>query len=298
MLVHSADPQQLISSQRDTVDMQLLASGITLRLRGNCTTSGLEDVHHTDICIKIPHDKNKSLARKEYEENQEGFSIPDFNALRRKYPDRQKYKCLHDTLDEIEGKDIIEFFRIDVIRERNIIKIPNELVGLRDDQAFYGELLYDRVRYVIDNEESDDIFIINPHCELELEALRKPCPWNDVPGSENYICRNLSEDDVIRCIDWFKNLLMDEVAPGKFVETEHGKAERGFDALMHFASDIITEQKEALSFKGKLKSVFTRMASAITDRQRDVVVVLVKPDDLSQKEKPVVLRSPRPPSHD
>lgn len=293
MLVHSAKPQQLIASQRDTADLDLLAQGKTLRLRANCKTGNLQEISRSDICIKIPYDKKGGLARREYEADQESFFAPDFYALREKYPDRAAHRELHETLDAIEGQELLEFFRVDVIRERHIVKVPNEAVGLREDQAFYGELLYDRIRYVIDQDDTDEVWILNPHCELELEPLRKVCPWNDVPNAEEYICKNISESEKIRCIEWFKNLMMDEAAPGQFFETSHGKAERGFHALMQFASDVL-QQADAMP-KGKLREVFKNVASGIAASATPVRVVIIKPEEMPEDETPVALH-PLPPS--
>jgi hypothetical protein len=179
------------------------------------------------------------------------------------------------------------------MRERHIIKIPNDSVRLRDDQAFYGELIYDRIRYVIDDEGMDEPIVLNPHCELELEPLNKQCAWNVVPNGDAYICKNLAQEDRIRCLHWFRDFVMNDNARGHFVETFKGKAERGFEALMAYA-DFIERHPQILD--GKLKSLFNHRASGAALNQ-DSPLVIARPADISQSDHPVALRPPpQPPS--
>jgi len=296
MLVHSSEAQHLITSQRDTPDFKLLQNGTTLRLRGTGEGSDINAIKRSDICMKIPHDKNGGLARKEYEEIQNNFFNTDLDVLRNKYPDRSQHPELHDTLDMIAHEKLEEFFRIDVIRERHIIKIPNELVGLRDDQAFYGELLYDRVRYVIDHEGLGEPIVINPHCELELEPLNKVCAWNHQPGHEKYTCRNLTQQDKIRCLDAFSDMILQDAARGHLFETKSGKAERGFDALTAFAAQLIKNGDQiADHLEDKLSHLFAKISSGAIEEKDIIVIVIVKPEDIENEDRPVALH-PRPPS--
>lgn len=293
MLVHSAPSRHLITSQRDTEGLELLKHGVTLRLRTTCTDSKLDKVGATDICVKIPHDKAGGLAREEYEAEQKDFLIPDPAALRAKYPPSDPQNAgLHKFLDMTNGKNLIEYFRIDVMRERHIIKIPNKAVGLRDDQAFYGELLYDRIRYVIDDEGMDEPIVLNPHCELELEPLNKQCIWNTVPNGDAYICKNLTQEDKINCLHWFRDFVMNDNARGHFVQTFKGKAERGFEVLMSYA-DFIERHPQLLNEK-KMKSLFNHRSSA-ADQNQDTLLVIARPEDISQSDHPVALRPPPQP---
>ena len=292
MLLHSAPSRQLITSQRDTEDLALLSHGVTLRMRSTCTDSNLNQVGAVDICVKIPHDKEGGLAREEFETEQEGFFTPAPEKLRTKYPqDNPQNARLHEFLDMVDGKELIEYFRIDVIRERHVIRIPNKLVGLRDDQAFYGELLYDRIRYVIDDEGMEESIVLNPHCELELEPLNKECAWNNVPNGASYVCKNLSKEDKINCLHWFRDFVMNDKAHGHFVETFRGKAERGFDALFSYA-DYIAKHPQILD--KKLTTIF-RHNIAQPEKIKVAPLVITKPEIISQGDQPVALR-PRPPS--
>lgn len=293
--VHSTpSSRQLITSQRDTENLDLLAHGVTARLRTTSLDGTLDNHGGTDICIKIPLDKDGGLAREEFEAEQADFCAPDATALRRKYPSGTPENAqLHRFLDLVEGKELIEYFRIDVIRERHIIKIPNNECGLRADQAFYGELLYDRVRYVIDEEGMAEPIILNPHCELELEALNKPCAWNHVPNGESYVCKNLTKEDKIRALNWFRDLVLtDGRMKGHFVETFKGKAERGFDALFSYA-DFIAHKPQLMD--GKIRAIFNHR-TALQEKSASPLVI-ARPGDIALADTPVAVRPPRPPSN-
>ena len=229
---HSGETQ-LLTSQRDTRDRVLLQMGGSLRTRASIVWTPQPTIKKADVCIKVrrPTDAAGSMMRSEFERRTDDFFGNDLRVLTEKYnPGDAANSDLYRTLSAIGDQPLFEHFRVDTLRNRYVIHIPNEDIGLSADQNFYGELLLDRVRYVMDLPQVNATIVFNPHCELEFEALMKPCDYNPTKESHRMYCQNLSEADVISGMSYAASII-DAVGGRRLITTDLGKAERGVQAL-------------------------------------------------------------------
>jgi len=172
--------RQLLSRQFDTADMLLNKHGKSIRKRGNCQNNDISTVTTPDVCVKAGKsiDDSNAVRRGEYEARTQSFEDNNFDALRTKYS-RDKYPELYEVLDIIDQNGVQEHFRIDCMRSRYLIEIPESEHGIKG-KRFIAELETDRVVFVTNDVTlHNNPIVIGLDLEVESEMLTKPCAYND-----------------------------------------------------------------------------------------------------------------------
>lgn len=247
----------LLTRQLDTPDKALLKSGTTLRIRGNCPDGHLENMNNTDICVKLgkSQDESGAVRRGEYETPIKDFEHITIKPLLDKYP-KQDHPELHAALDGIKAKDLREFFRIDCIRNRYVIEVPEAEHGLAGKRVA-AELIMDDVAFVLDIPGLKRPLVYHQDLEIECEILRKPCSYDSSPEAKNYVSSPMTRaeaDQAMSCI----RAKIQEASGNILIPNTVSKAERGFTNLDEALEELksIVEVNNALPRKSEVEPAF------------------------------------------
>lgn len=228
----TAKNKQLQTRQLDTPDRALLAKGKTLRIRGECVNGDLSRVSEADICVKDDKTTTASGAvkRNEYEARIRSFETATLRPLLEKYP-KKDYADLHETLRSLRVRDLREYFRIDCIRNRYVIELPEEITGIKG-KRFIGELIMDDVAFMMDLQGRAEPLVYHHDLEVECEVLFKPCSYDANPeAAKNFVSSpDLTREEVDMGLRALKNLLR-TASGNRLTYNVDSKAERGFSAL-------------------------------------------------------------------
>ncbi len=232
-----AKNNHLLTWQLDTPDMRLLKDGDTLRIRGECAENSLQKISTSDICLKTGKKKDESgaLRRGEYESRIKDFRKITVGTLLTKYPKKQ-YPEVHAALKKIKNRDLVEFFRIDCIRNRYLIEMPESETGIAGKKAF-AELILDSVAFVLDVPDLKRPLVFHYDMEVECEMMFKACAYDKSPDAHKHISSPMTRAETDRAMSAVKRHIL-AAAPGKLEENYDSKAERGFGALARLASAL------------------------------------------------------------
>lgn len=230
-LERSAQTKALISRQLDVPDRRLEKCGVTLRSRGECDGTDLHTIKHPDLCLKLGANidpDSAALCRREFETAAGNFKRPGINALRKAFPRRDTPE-VHDALAGIQGEDLREFFQIQCKRQRILIEIPERLTGIKGKRVI-GELQLDESLFVVPIKGPQEYVIIGRDLEVEMELMKKPCPYDRSPEAKNLVCSKLTPDEEITAMIVARELIQ-QAAGGVLRHNGISKADRGFDYL-------------------------------------------------------------------
>jgi hypothetical protein len=232
-IVSESHDRHLLTRQLETPNRSIYdRNRASVRIRGECTDNDLDHIVSSDICIKQDRETGESgeLHRGEYEEGISSFSEPDFKAVLRKYPKNQ-YPELHEILDGISAGNLREYFRIDCIRNRYLIEIPESETGLKDKRCV-AELIHDDVAFVFDPPGLDEPFVFHYDMEAECEIMLKPCGYDPNPEAHKYVSSPMTETELNQAMKVIKGHILAGAPPGALVENRDSKARRGFRAFI------------------------------------------------------------------
>lgn len=228
----SAKNKQLQTRQLDTLDRAMQKIGKTLRVRGECTDGNLNKVMEADICLKDEKTMTAAGAvkRNEYEARIRSFETATLRPLLEKYP-KEDYPDLHKTLHNVRVRELREHFRIDCIRNRYVIELPEELTGIKG-KKFFAELILDDVAFVMDLEGRKEPLVYHHDLEVECEVLFKPCSYDANPEAAKAFVssQDLTQAEVDQGMRVIKALL-DKASGNRLAPNQDSKAERGFNEL-------------------------------------------------------------------
>jgi hypothetical protein len=206
--------------------------GKTLRIRGECVNGDLTKVDQADICLKDNKTTTESGAvkRNEYEARIRSFETATLRPLLEKYP-KAEYPDLHKTLHNVRVRDLREHFRIDCIRNRYIIELPEEVTGIKG-KRFAAELILDDVAFVMDLQGRAEPLVFHHDLEVECEVLFKPCSYDANPEAAKAFVSSpdLTKEEVDMGLHAIKTLLK-KASEDRLAYNTESKAERGFTAL-------------------------------------------------------------------
>lgn len=247
--IHSANKNyHLLTRQLDTGDRALGQKGTSLRLRGNCLNGDLNHVLSSDICLKTgkTQDASGAIRRGEYEARTNSFNVPDIDALKKQFP-ADEFPELHEALEGLSDGDLREFFRIDDIRHRFVVELPESVTKLKG-KRYVSELILDDVMFVLDVPGLDEPLFLGRDLEIEAETLFKPCSYDNNPEAAKNISSKMSRKQTDRAM----RAMLKEIRKAAGLPLELNvlsKAERGFIALdqtMNVLQDFIRQyQKDA-----------------------------------------------------
>lgn len=229
--------KQLLSRQLDVAERTLASEGTSIRIRGDCVGGDLHRVSYQDICLKTgkTRDESGAIRRGEYEAPVASFNTVDLDALQRKYP-TEDYPELHQKLEGIAPEALREFFRIDCIRNRFIIELPEAVTGLVG-RRYVAELILDDVAFVLDVPGFDEPIPFARDYEIESESLFKPCTYDANPEAARYVSSPLNQAEANQAMAAMKREIRS--AAGLPLEiNEMSKAERGFISYDRFMQAI------------------------------------------------------------
>lgn len=265
----------LLTRQLDTPDMALYKKGVTLRIRGNCPDGNIKSVTSADICVKFGNtqDASGALRRKEFEARIDDFGRIDLAPLRAKYP-KKDYPELHEALKGIRADHLVEFHRPDVLRNRYLVEVPEEITGLKG-KKFFVELLLDEVSFVFDPKPQKSRDKTNPkegpivyHVDLEVETevMFKVCAYDNNPEAKNYVSSPMTKDELNQAMSALQQHLQDSTG-GILKVNKYSKAERGFYHFQKMYEELkdYVEMNTRLSHKGRVQSAFTIKANPDND---------------------------------
>lgn len=227
----------LQTRQLDTANRDMLQKGITLRIRGECENSNLNRVAEADICVKIEKKgvsavtaASDALDRSEFEAKIRSFETATLLPLLKKYP-KDEHPELHKALRGIKARDLWEHFRIDCIRNRYVVELPESVTGFKD-KKFFAELIMDDVAFVMDIEGRDEPLVIARDLEVECEVLFKPCDYDADPERAKAFVSSpeLTDAQIDHGLSIMRALLND-ASGHKLTANKRSKAQRGFEAL-------------------------------------------------------------------
>jgi hypothetical protein len=228
----SARNKQLQTRQLDTIDRAMLKKGKTLRVRGECTDGDLNKVLEADICLKDEKTMTAAGAvkRNEYEARIRSFETATLRPLLEKYS-KDEHPDLHKTLHSLRVRELREHFRIDCIRNRYVIELPEAVTGIKD-KRFVAELILDDVAFVMDLPGRRDPLVYHHDLEVECEVLFKPCSYDANPEAAREFVSDpgLTSDEVDQGMRAIKRLL-DHASGHRLDPNQDSKAERGFNEL-------------------------------------------------------------------
>lgn len=273
MIRLAAPVKALQTRQLDTVGRDLLKKGITLRVRGECTGDDLNKVESADICLKEDKSTTASgaLKRNEFEARIRSFETATLLPLLKKYA-KDEYPELHKTLNGMPVRKLMEHFRIDCLRRRMLVELPEDVTGL-PGKRFVGELILDDVAYVMDVDGRHEPLVIARDLEVECEAMFKVCAYDANPEAAKAFVSSpdLTQSEVDHCMKLVGQLL-DQASAGRLVANEDSKAERGFTALDKALVTLAPYLKEAAQPAAhgdkRIRNVFT-VAAAGQDNSAD-----------------------------
>lgn len=229
------EPNHLLSRQLDTANKTLLKQGHTLRVRGTCQEGNLDNVVMPDICLKTgkTSDSSGALRRGEYETRIKDFENIDIKALLDRYP-KEKYPEVHQALENAGQQDIKELFRIDCLRQRYVIEIPESETGLKN-KRFFAELMLDDIAFILDLPGLDAPVLFHSEREVECEALFKACAYDHSPNAHRHVSSlDIDDEELNHALQVFADILTKEALPGSLTLADEGKAERGFKRRQQF----------------------------------------------------------------
>lgn len=249
----------LMTRQLDTQDRTLLQKGVTVRIRGSCEDSNLNKMGRPDICVKLgkTEDESGALRRGEYEARTKDFQHAPLKTLLQEYPQSQ-HPELHQALDGVKTKDLHEFFRIDCIRNRYVIDIPEEVSGTPGKRCV-AELIMDEVCYVLDIPGMKAPLVFHHDLEIECERLSKPCIYDTHPDAKNHYSSPMTGTETDRAMTAIRQKIQ-EAASGTLVHNTASKAERGFsnlDLALQELGDIIDLNDQPASHRGQIQHAYT-----------------------------------------
>lgn len=222
----------LQTRQLDTINRDMLKLGKTLRIRGECEDGDLSHVAIADICLKDEKTTTASGAvkRREYEARIRSFETATLRPLLEKYP-KSEHPDLHKTLHALRVRDLREHFRIDCIRNRFVVELPEELTGIKG-KKFCAELILDDVAFMMDLPGRKEPLVFHHDLEVECEVLFKPCSYDANPeaAKEHVSSPDLTKEEVDMGLRAIKKLL-DETSGHRLSYNTESKAERGFREL-------------------------------------------------------------------
>lgn len=217
----------LMTRQLDTQDRVLLQKGVTVRIRGNCKDSDLNKMGTPDICVKLgkSEDNSGALRRGEYEARIKDFQHAPLKTLLQEYPKAQ-HPELHQALEGVKTRDLHEFFRIDCIRNRYVVDIPEEVSGVHGKRCV-AELIMDEVCFVLDIPGMNAPLVFHNDLEIECERLAKPCAYDTHPDAKNHYSSPMTAEETDQAMLAIRQKIQ-EAAGGILVHNTTSKAERGF----------------------------------------------------------------------
>lgn len=220
----------LMSRQLDTQDRALLQKGVTVRIRGNCIDSDLNKMGSPDICVKLgkTEDKSGAVRRGEYETRIKDFKHVSLKTLLQEYPKAQ-HPELHIALDGVKNRDLHEFFRIDCIRNRYVVDIPESVSNVPGKRCV-AELIMDEVCFVLDAPGMAGPLVFHHDLEIECEKLSKPCAYDTDPDAKKHYSSPMTADETDRAMSALHQKIQ-EAAGGTLIHNTASKAERGFTSL-------------------------------------------------------------------
>lgn len=228
----TAKNKQLQTRQLDTINRDLLKIGKTLRIRGECVDGDLTHVAEADICLKDDKTTTESGAvkRNEYEARIRSFETITLRPLLEKYT-KADHPDLHRTLHALRVRDLREHFRIDCIRNRYVVELPEEVTGIKG-KKFFAELILDDVAFVMDLPGRKEPLVFHHDLEVECEVLFKPCSYDANPEAAKAFVSSpdLTKEEVDMGLRAIKALLKHASGDRLTYNTE-SKAERGFTNL-------------------------------------------------------------------
>jgi hypothetical protein len=229
----------LQTRQLDTMNFDLHEKGKSIRVRGDCPTGDLNFIQSPDICVKDGKTRTDSGAvkRNEYEARINSFEEIEIAPLLEKYP-KEQFPDLHETLNNIHPEDLREHFRIDCLRTRYIIQLPEEITGIKDKNIVF-EAICDQVAFMMDIEGRDQPLLFRRDFEFEAEVLFKPCAYDKNPEeAKKYVSSpDLTKGEIDKGFAALDKLL-EEVCGNSLKYNDESKAERGFKALQETLKDI------------------------------------------------------------
>jgi hypothetical protein len=241
----SQPPKRLLTRQFDTPEKELLSVGDTLRTRSGCSDQAAR-AHNfvsTDICIKADKtlEASGAIKRAEFEApHPDQFTTLCVDTLREKYP-VENHPRLHEILDSVRAEDLVEHFRIDCIRERYLIELPESETGVVGKRVV-AEMVLDRVSFVVDLPRYENPYVYDQDQEVECELMFKPCSYDSNPDSGKYVSSSMTLDEANRGMEAFTRHLH-LAAPGMLTANKYSKAERGF-----FSQAKVMPELQAMGF--------------------------------------------------
>ena len=229
----------LQTRQLDTIDRQLEKMGKTLRIRGECEDGDLSHVAVADICLKDEKTMTASGAvkRREYEARIDSFETIVLYPLLSKYP-KAEHPDLHKTLKGMKIRDLREHFRIDCMRNRYVVELPEAITGIKG-KKFFAELILDDVAFVMDLPGRKEPLVYHRDLEVECEVLFKPCSYDANPEAARAFVSSpdLTKEEVDMGLTAIKKLL-DQSSGNRLTANSESKAERGFSNLDRVLASI------------------------------------------------------------
>lgn len=250
-------PSQLLTRQLDTNDHDLLAHGITLRIRGDLQADGR--IAAADICIKVLAEEDAPspfMRRAEYEAPLTDFCEFDLTPLKKKYPPHTNPE-FQDVLHMVERANLEEQFRILTTRPRLVIQIPNGHIDLHPDKKACIELQADNSSFGVDDPDRaghGKLMRFASDTEVEYEILTKACIYDASPRKHEFVSKGLTDYDREKVFHFVNDHLEHHVFPrGTLIPHTDSKAERGFRYQKQLHEEIMvahvaTAMRVACSF--------------------------------------------------
>jgi len=149
---------------------------------------------------------------------------------------------------------LCEFFR-------HIVEIPEEITGLTGKRCVV-EMILDNVAFVLDPQPGKRQPLVFHHdLEVEVEAMFKPCAYDNHPDAGNYVSSPMSPYELSKLMSVVKQKMME--ASGHILTINHqSKAERGFSNLGETLGMLQSyiEANPHIPRKGRIQSAFTLSA--------------------------------------
>lgn len=266
----------LQTRQLDTIDRQLEKLGKTLRIRGECEDGDLTHVAVADICLKDEKTMTASGAvkRREYEARIDSFETIVLYPLLSKYP-KSEHPDLHKTLKGMKIRDLREHFRIDCMRNRYVVELPEELTGIKG-KKFFAELILDDVAFVMDLPGRKEPLVYHRDLEVECEVLFKPCSYDANPEAARAFVSSpdLTKEEVDMGLTAIK-MLLDQSSGHRLEANAESKAERGFTNLDRVLASI----REYLAMNDQQPAHSNGVTSAFAIASRQVANDNAQPAD-------------------
>lgn len=255
----------LITFQLDTSDQDFHSLGQTIRIRGNCPDMDLTKIRTLDICVKTDDPKKKSargpMWRGEFETKIDDKNIANaLDKLRGKYP-REEFPDLWAVLDNAKTKELREFFRIDCLRSRYLIKIddiegfvranPDHEIDIDgqmrriadvwqeiqdsgaalESKQCFAEMNFDFNAFVLDIPNLDSPVVFHWDAEIEAEIMFKACAYDNNPDKHKHISTPMTKIETLLMMAALDHRIKGAAPEGALVKNSASKADRGFANL-------------------------------------------------------------------